>query len=460
MLESSPMQRVQHLPRPRREAGPRLTPVWLVIFVVALALRVGYTWLAIGPDATPSSDSKTYDTIAWNLSRGAGFAMDSPAGPRLTAWVPPVVPWITSLLYRVLGHRYFAAMLLQCVIGALVPLLLGGFAGALFGGTVGRLSGWIAAVHPLLVFFSGYLLTETTFCATLLLALLFSAEWIKTPRNGRALGAGIAWGLATLTRPTALPLPLLVALWAWQPLGLTVGAGARLRQIALVGLGLALVVGPWTVRNAVTMHAFIPVTTGAGGALMVANNAETWDDPALRGGASSTSYQSALAGEFRGLDEVAVDARARDHAWTFMRGRVGDWPAIAAAKVARFWRLTTQRADTGSWQRPGSPLAGLLRLDPLLVWSVLTLPFAVWGVVRTLRGSRRWFQALPLLIVLHFTLVTIVFFGSLRMRVPVEPLMALFIALGLDDARRRIRLRASGLRVMDGRREAPPVTAR
>jgi hypothetical protein len=46
------------------------------------------------------------------------------------------------------------------------------------------------------------------------------------------------------------------------------------------------------------------------------------------------------------------------------------------------------------------------------------------------------------------------------MRVPVEPLMALFIALGLDDARRRIRLRASGLRVMDGRREAPPVTAR
>ena len=449
------MQRAHHVPRPRRESGSRLSPVWLAVFVVALALRVGYAWLAIGPDATASSDSKTYDTIGWNLSRGAGFAMDSPAGPRPTAFVAPAVPWITGLLYRAVGHRYFASVLLQCAIGALVPLLLGGFAGALFGGTVGRLSGWIAAIHPLLIFFSGYLLTETTFCAALLLALLFSAEWIKTPRNGRALGAGIAWGLAALTRPTALPLPLLVASWAWQPLGLTVGAGARLRQIALLGLGLALVVGPWTVRNAVQLHAFIPVTTGAGGALMVANNAETWDDPALRGAASSTSYQDAIAGEFHGLDEVAVDARARDTAWTFMRGRVKDWPRIAVAKVARFWRITSQRTGTGSWQRPGSPLAGLLRLDPLLIWSVLTLPFAIWGVVRTLRGGRRWFQALPLLVVLYFTLISVVFFGSLRMRVPVEPLMALFIALGLDDARRRFRARVSGLRVMSGRRPTP-----
>jgi len=34
------------------------------------------------------------------------------------------VPWLTSLLYHFVGHRYLAALLLQCVIGALIPLQL------------------------------------------------------------------------------------------------------------------------------------------------------------------------------------------------------------------------------------------------------------------------------------------------------------------------------------------------
>jgi hypothetical protein len=97
---------------------------------------------------------------------------------------------------------------------------------------------------PLLVFFSGYLLTETTLCAALLLALFLSAEWVRTPRGGRALGVGLAWRVAALTRPTALLLPAIVAAWAWQPLGLTLGGRARARQVGLILLGLAVVVGP------------------------------------------------------------------------------------------------------------------------------------------------------------------------------------------------------------------------
>ncbi|MEK7330158.1 MAG: hypothetical protein AAB290_05120 [Candidatus Eisenbacteria bacterium] len=192
-------------------------------------------------------------------------------------------------------------------------------------------SGWIAAVHPLLVFFSGYLLTETTFCAALLLALFLSPEWVRTPRGGRALGVGLAWGVAALTRPTALLLPAIVAAWAWQPLGLTLGGRARARQVGLILLGLAVVVGPWTLRNAVALRAFVPVTTGAGGAMMVANNPPAWDDPVARGGANSATYRAALAVEFRGLNEVQVDARAGARAWAFILSRSRDWPTVAMA---------------------------------------------------------------------------------------------------------------------------------
>jgi 4-amino-4-deoxy-L-arabinose transferase-like glycosyltransferase len=450
------MLRAESPRHPPRADAPRAATAWVAIFGVALALRVAYAWLAIGPGATPSSDPATYDTVAWNLARGAGFSLDSVAGPYPTAFVPPLLPWITSLVYRAVGHHYFTAVLLQCVAGALVPFLLAALGGALFGSTVGRWSAWLAAVHPLLVFFSGYLLTESLFCLTLLLALLLSVDWVRTPRAGRALGAGLAWGVATLTRPTALPVPLIVALWAWRPLGLTIGGRGRLRQLALLLIGLALVVGPWTMRNAIALRAFVPVTTGAGGALMVANNPVTWEDPSARGGANSASYRAALAGEFRGLNEVELDRRARERTWAFMRARAGEWPAIALAKVARFWRLGAEGGGTGAWQRPGSPLEPLRRLDPLLVWSVITLPLALWGVARAIRGARRWFQALPLLVIAYFTMVAVVFFGSLRMWVPIEPLVVLFVALGIEGARRALRSRTRGLRVVPGGRKTSP----
>jgi 4-amino-4-deoxy-L-arabinose transferase-like glycosyltransferase len=420
---------------------------------VALAIRVLYAWLAAGPRALPFSDAAEYDTVAWNLARGTGFSLIGASGPYPTAFVPPLVPWLTSLVYRVFGHHYFAALLLQCAIGALVPLLLAGFTHSIFGGRAGRLAGWLAALHPLLVFFCGYLLTETTFTAVLLVALTASAAWVKTPRPARALGVGLTWGCAALTRPTALLLPAVVAAWAWVPLGLTMPARDRMRHMALLLLGLALVVGPWTLRNALVLHAFVPVTTGGGRALLDSNNAEVWRDPLRRGGAIGTAQLEPYASELRGRSEPEADAVARRRAWEFLAGHVREWPAMAAAKLARLWRLTAEGGGTGAWQSERSPFTRVLAaIDPLRIWSLLTWPFALWGMAQTLRGPRRFYQGLGLLVVLYFTALAVVFWGALRMRVPVEPMLVLFAAVGFEDARRRVRMRTRALRVIVGRR--------
>ena len=89
--------------------------------------------------------------------------------------------------------------------------------------------------------------------------------------------------------------------------------------------------------------------------------------------------------------------------------------------------------------------------DPLPAWSAVILPLALWGVARTLRGARRWFQSLPLLAVLYFSALSAVFWGALRMRVPVEPLVTLFAAAGFEDLRQRLRVRRRGLRVVGTR---------
>lgn len=462
------MQRAPSSFDPRRPSGPRppsglrRAPVAnafripresLLMFLVALALRVAYVWLAAGPGAQASSDAVTYDTIARHLASDIGFRLSGAGGTTYpTAFVPPVLPFLVGVLYRAIGHPdFFAALLMQAVFGALVAPVLAALGAAVFGSPVGRVAGWLAAVHPLLVFFSGYLLTETTFTLALLLAIYTSMQWLKTPRPGRAIGAGLMWGLAALTRPTALPLPLVVMAWAWAPLGLTVTSRERLKQLALLVLGVALIVGPWTVRNAFQMHALVPVTTGGGRSLLDANNPVVWNDPAQRGGANSVYSLEPWASRFRGLSEVEVDRLSAQLAREFLVQHATEWPAMAAAKVARFWRLGAEAGTTGHWQRSGSPLAAVLRVvDPLLAWSLLTLPLGVWGAVVVLRGARRLFQSLPLLIIATFTLYAVLYWGSLRMRVPVEPLVLLYTATGANELWKRLRVRRSGLRVIEG----------
>src|SRR5262249_11270011 len=190
-------------------------PETWALFAVALLLRVAYAWLVYGPHAQPASDSLTYDTIGWNLARGLGYQLVGAGGPYPTAFVPPVLPFVLGLLYRVVGHSFFAALVLMSVIGACVPLLARELGRAMFGPAVGRLAGWLAAVHPLLVFFSGYVMTESLFTAELLVGLLATVAWIKNPGGGRAFRTGLVWGVAALTRPTALPLAFLVVGWAW-----------------------------------------------------------------------------------------------------------------------------------------------------------------------------------------------------------------------------------------------------
>src|SRR5438477_4066724 len=62
-VDSRAMQRAEGQHRRRRGTGGRVPPVWLAVFAVALALRVGYAWIAAGPNARPTSDPATYDTV-------------------------------------------------------------------------------------------------------------------------------------------------------------------------------------------------------------------------------------------------------------------------------------------------------------------------------------------------------------------------------------------------------------
>jgi 4-amino-4-deoxy-L-arabinose transferase-like glycosyltransferase len=379
---------MQRAAGPSRRAGTRRrAPAALIVFAVALVLRLAWvTWTAPGAKAF---DPARMDEVARHLAQGSGFTRDAGLVSQPVADVPPLVPWLLSLVYRVAGHRAFAALVLQCVLGAMIPLLLAGLGRSLFGDPIGLWCAWLATLHPLLIVACAELSAGTAFCATLSLAMLLSAEWLRTPRHGRALGTGLAWGMAALTHPAALPAPLVVAAWAWRPLGLAAGSANRLRQLGLLLLGVALVVAPWTLRNAIQTHSLALVTRGDGGPLTGAFEPAAW---------------SAATGA----------------------------PAIA----------------NKSGDLPG----------PLFAWLVVMAPLALWGLLWTMRSPRRWFQALPLVLIVMFIAIAAAFSGRPDMRMPVWMLATVYAAFGLEDARRRFRVRRSGLTVVRGR-AGPPDSA-
>ena len=431
-------------PRPLFTRVPMPSSEVLALFFAALVLRVGYVLAVHSIDAQPSSDGIAYDQLAWNLARGMGFQLQGEVALYATAKAP-LLPWLLSVLYRATGHSYFAALIMQCVIGAFVPLGVRALGRTMFGPSIGRIASWLAVVHPLLLFFSGYLLTESLFCVLVLAALTASVEWLKNPRPSRAIMTGLWWALATLTRPTALPLPVIVTLWAWAPLGLMLRPAQRAKQVGLVFLTVALVLAPWAIRNTLVLGEFVLVTTGGGRTLLDANNAKVWDDPALRGNAISTAEVEPWKSRWNGLSETDVDRAASREAIAFGLSRWRQWPEMAVVKLARFWRPNAVTSGTGRWWARGSlPDRVLGTLDPLLLWSLLVWPMALWGLVRTVRFSRRHFQLLPFWVIAMFTLSTMVFWGALRMRVPVEPLVLLYAGAGIADLVWRVRVRRAG----------------
>ena len=154
-----------------------------------------------------------------------------------------------------------------------------------------------------LILVGGSLMSETLFVALVLGSVLAA---LRSGTAGRpvawAAGAGVLIGLATLTRPTALVLAI--------PLGVAVAGRSPRRPAAALVLvvAMALTIAPWTVRNAVQMHAFIPVSDFTGSWV-----AGTYNDQARADEEHPGSSQTFVAGEFddlEGVPEVRAPAGA------------------------------------------------------------------------------------------------------------------------------------------------------
>jgi hypothetical protein len=246
--------------------------------VLALALGLRLLVALTHFDAPLSFDPADYDRHARALADHLHYPSAYAANPGPTALRPPGYPMFLAGVYGVTGGGPGAGRVAQALLGTAIVALIGLIALQLWGMRAKVVASGIAAVYPPLVLVGATLLSEPLFVVLLLGATVAALAHRCAERGMRwALAAGVLAGLAWLTRSLALLafLPLAWLLWDGRPRW----SRAALAAPAAFLAAAALVVAPWTIRNAVVMHAFIPVSDQGGYTLAGTYNETSRRDP-------------------------------------------------------------------------------------------------------------------------------------------------------------------------------------
>ena len=424
--------------RPRRVGFRMLV---CALLVLALAVRIGY--IAATPGYHVVHDAVDYDVHAHSIAAGHGYAHIGSGPGGATAFRPPGYPYFLAGVYSLPGvdlanaaSRARAGRIANALVGTAIVALIGLLAAQLFDRRLALAAMALAAVYIPLVLAGGALMSETLFAALLLGALVAAIHQRGSPHRLRwAIVAGFLGGLMILTRANSLVLlaPLAVAVWGGRPWRSWRNLAAPAVMVAVA----ALTVAPWTIRNAVVLHSFVPVSTQLGTAM-----AGTYNDAARTDRENPASWRSLRrVGQYQYLvrpsrwhrvPEPKLDKELRAVSIRYARDHPG-----YVAKVA-YWDTVRMLDLAGlGWSRhtastisvpPGWANAGVL-----CFWLFALL--AIAGAFR--RMSRRlplYVVAIPVLLYLSVVLLV---FETPRYRTGIDPFIVLLAAvavLGVWDA--------------------------
>jgi len=413
------------------------------VLLLALVLRLGY--IAATPDYRIVHDAHDYDLHARSIASGDGFARIGPGPTGETAFRPPGYPVFLAGVYALGGRgwtqtsrRIVAGRVANALVGTAIVALIGLLAAQLFDRRVALVAMGLAAVYVPLILIGGALMSEPLFAALLLGSLTAAVHHRRSAHRYRwAVLAGMLAGLAILTRANAaiLLLPLAFAVWDGRPRW---SRGALVPPAMLVAVAV-LTVAPWTVRNAVVLGAFVPVSTQLGTSLAgTYNNAARSDreNPATwRSLRRVPEYQHLTApsawrrvGEAkleRELRAVALDDAADHPAYV---ADVAFWNTVRALDLAGLdWSRHT--ASTVS-VTPGWADAGVFAF-----WVVAALALA-GALTPRARRVPLYVAAVPALLYLS---VVFLAFETPRYRTGIDPFVVLLAAVALVVAGDAVR---------------------
>ena len=245
---------------------------------LALLAVILHIWFGMHAGLILNGDMLEYHAIARHLMEQGYFGI----GKRPGAYVTPAYPLFITLIYLLIHWSTQQSIahcltmtrqvyLIQQIVDMSIPWLCYLLARE-FGGRWVGLAGCALSIAYLPNNFVGCkLLTEALYVPLLLASLLLLTKLRKQRSFSLALGAGAVVGLTILTRPlSAVILPVWIALIFVEEYIYPLSRPARTWRTALtVVASVTIVLCPWWIRNEVTLHRLVILSTEGGNPLLL-----------------------------------------------------------------------------------------------------------------------------------------------------------------------------------------------
>lgn len=377
-------------------------------------------------------DERDYYHLGSSLFSGLGFAW----GPdRPTSMRAPLYPGFLAMVWSLVGERsLFAIRTAQVIISLANVVLLYHLAKRLFNKKVALLAAGMFCFYPSFIAFNFLLLTEVLFTFLLTIFVFGCVLLLQSHKGTVAFGVGVTLGLAALTRSILWPFPLLLC-----PLMFFTLPGDKMRRLKLVALlfiGYAIVVTPWAVRNT-NLQGVVTVVNSAGGMTLLMGNYEhtninrAWHPSALKGEHSIFANLKAQHPKSSEWTTGQKEAWAKEEALTYML----EHPVITfkrtIIKFGSFWGLerTILAGFKIGYYHPPPWFVLMCTIFIPLAYIVLMI-LACLGLFLGAPDNRQ-IHWLLILIILFVAGLHSVVFGHSRYHLPLIPLMTLYAASAL-----------------------------
>ena len=375
---------------------------WRVILILAVVARVAGALLLFKFSRVPGLAGRGYENIAIALSLHAGHGFSSPffsdSGP--SAFMAPGYPIFLAAVMAIFGTGSTAATViiaLQEIFSLATVLMVIDVARRHFGERTANLAGLICALAPPMLI--APILIWDTMLSTLLMTCIFAAASASLLPRLKFIPAGAACALAGLVNPALLPSLLAICGWSAWKAKATPWAGV---------MAFLIVFSPWPLRNAVVMHAFIPLRTDFGYELWIGNHPGGDGDfneamNPMMSGAERRAFVT--RGELTYLKEKGMLAT------TFIANNPARFLWLTMRRIGQFWSGVEGGAPSGSITAPICILAAA--------------GFALlWG-----RKSIAWLYTLPLLLYPLPYYITHVY---VRFQYVIDPLLIVLAAHAIE----------------------------
>jgi len=375
--------------------------ILIAIFLLALIIRSGFV---LQSGNVPSSDAGVYDNLGLTLSEGKGY-VDKNGNPH--SHYPPFYPLFLSLIYRLFGHSYLAVRIIQAFIGACSCLLIYLIGKRIYSSTLGILAAFISVIYFPFIKSAELLLTELLFTFLLCLTIYYLLKIQEGAKFKDCIILGLLSGIMLLTKSAMLVFPLFIIpvfIYSKNRNFLEIS-----KRYIVVLVFFILSIFPWIMRNYSVYSSFVPASAQGGITFY-----------------SSYRPPEGIFGRLAGTGDPVVDEAHTISSpvlrsnflirktLDFIINNPKEVLKLEFKKILYLWAPFDWEIVGGRWFN--------------VVYTAM-LPFFGLGLILAFRGFKRFYPVL--LPIIYFQIATLIFYGSPRFRLPIEPYIFILAIMGM-----------------------------